>query len=150
MVQTVQPYHRVMTPKWIQNNAIITGPHALYPQLYFVILPNTGRQAWQRTIQVQLVAPNILTSTDIVTVTVTVAVGVSYANSNHHNCSFGISDGKYFIGAYAPERNTYPYRIREGNSDTAILTHHNEINGPLVTSGRYSSEIKIQLKLVEQ
>ena len=79
MVQTVLPYHRVMSPKWIHSNAVITGPHALYPQ-YLEILPTTG-VGYQRALQVQLVAPNILTSTDSVTVTVTVAIDVSYASS---------------------------------------------------------------------
>ena len=148
MVQTVLPYHRVMTPKWIHNNAVITGPHALYPQ-YLEILPTTGA-FYQRALQVQLVASNILTSTDSVTVTVTVAMDVSYASSNDHDLSIGISDGQSFIGIYALDRNTFPCRIREGNSNTAILTHINEINGPTVTSRRYSSEIKIQLKLAEQ
>ena len=67
-----------------------------------------------------------------------------------HNPSFGISDGKYSVLAYAPERHNYPCRIREGNSNTAIFTHHDEINGPSVTSRRYSSEIKMQLKPAEQ
>ena len=48
------------------------------------------------------------------------------------------------------QRHTYAYRIREGNSDTAIFIHHNEINGPKVTSRHYSSEIKMQLKPAEQ
>ena len=86
---TVLPYHRVMTPKWIFNNAVITGPHALQS------LPTIGI-SYQRALQVQLVAPNILTFTDSVTVTVTVAVDVSYANNNHHDPSIGISDGMYF------------------------------------------------------
>ena len=137
-----------MTPKWIHNNAVITGPHALYPQ-YLEILPSTG-QSLQYALQVQLVAPNILTSTDSVTVTVTVAVDVSYASSNDHDPSIGISDGISFIGAYVPDRSTNPCRIREGNSNTAVLTQINNINGPTVTSRRYSSEIKIQLKPAEQ
>ena len=66
-----------MTPKWIHSNAVITGPHALYPQ-YFEILPTTGVY-YQRALQIQLVAPNILKSTDSVTVTVTVAVDATYA-----------------------------------------------------------------------
>ena len=148
MVQTVLPYHRVMTPKWIHNNAVITGPHALYPQ-YLEILPST-RQSWQCALQIQLVAPNILTSTDSVTVTVTVAVDVSYASSNDHDPSIGISDGISFIGAQVPDRNSNPCRIREGNSNTATLTQINDIVGPTVTSQCYSSEIKIQLKLAEQ
>ena len=148
MVQTVLPYHHVMTPKWIHNNAVITGPHALYPR-YLEILPTTGVYN-QRALQVQLVAPNILTSTDSVTVTVTVAVDVSYASSNDHDPSIGISDGMSFIGAFAPDRQSNPCDIREGNSNTAILTQINAIVGPTVTSRRYSSEIKIQLKPAEQ
>ena len=62
MVQTALPYHQLMTPKWIEHHATITAPHALYPQ-YFEILPTTG-VGRQRALQVQLVAPNILTSTD--------------------------------------------------------------------------------------
>ena len=148
MVQTVLPYHHVMTPKWIHNNAVITGPHALYPQ-YFEILP-TNDLMNQRALKVQLVAPNILTSTDSVTVTVTVAVDVSYASNNDHDPYIRISDGMSFIGALAADRYSYPCDIREGNSNTAILTQINGINGPTVTSRRYSSEIKIQLKPAEQ
>ena len=148
MVQTVLPYHRVMIPKWIHNNAVITGPHALYPQ-YLEILPTTGVSK-QRALQIQLVAPNILTSTDSVTVTMVVAVDVSYANSNDHDPYTGVSDGMSFIGIYAQDRNSYPCRIREGNSNTAMLTQINYIYGPAVTSKCYSSEIKIQLKPAEQ
>ena len=149
MVQTVLPYHHVMTPRWIHNNAVITGPHALYPR-YLEILPTTG-VSYQQALQVQLVAPNILTSTDSVTVTVTVAVDVSYASSNDHDPSIGISDGMSFIGIHAQDRSDNPCKIIEGNSNTAILTQINFINnGPKITSGRYSSEIKIQLKPAEQ
>ena len=148
MIQTVLPYHRVMTPKWIRNNAIITGPYALYSQ-YLDILPSTG-VGGQRALQVQLVAPDIVTSTDSVTVTMTVAVDVSYASGNDHDPTIGISDGISFIGAFVPDRNTYPCRIAEGNSNTAILTQYNDIDGPTVTSQRYSSEVKIQLKPAEQ
>ena len=63
MIQTLLPYHRVMTPKWIHNNDVITGPDALYPQ-YHEIAATTG-VAVQRALQIQLVAPNILTSTDL-------------------------------------------------------------------------------------
>ena len=148
MVQTVLPYHHVMSPKWIHSNAVITGPHALFTQ-YFEILPTTGNLD-QRALQLQLVAANILTSTDSVTVTVTVAVDASYASSNDHDPTTGISDGKYFIGANIVDREKHPCRITEGDSSTAILRHINSINGPIVTSQRYSSEIKIQLKPAEQ
>ena len=109
MLQTILPYHRVMTPKWIHNNAAISGPHALYPQ-YFEIIPTTGASD-QRALQVELVAPNILKSTDSITVTVTAAVDVLYASSNKHDFPFGISDGVSFIGAHASDRAPIPCHI---------------------------------------
>ena len=137
-----------MTPKWIENNAVITGPHALYPQ-YFEILPTTGAP-FQRALQFTLVAPNILTSTDSVTVTVTVAMDVSYASSNDHDPIIGLSDGISFIGVNAPERNSHPCRVWEGKSSSVLLNSVSVNNGPTVTSQRYSSEIKIQLRPAEQ
>ena len=59
----------------------------------------TTRVGHQRALQIQLVAPNILTSTDSVTITVKVAVDVSFASSNEPNdyvLSIGISDGRSF------------------------------------------------------
>ena len=105
MVQSVLPYHRVMTPKWIHSNAVITTPHALYSE-YFEILPTTVH--FQRALQIPLVAPNILTSTDSVTVTVTVAMDVSYASSNDHDPFIGISDGISFIGVHVRDRLSHP------------------------------------------
>ena len=124
------------------KHATITAPYAFYPD-HFDILPTTG-VSHQRALQVPVVAPNILTSTDSVTVTVTVAVDVSYASSNDHDPDIGISDGLSFIGIKAPDRHSYPCKIKEGNSNTAILIQINDINyGPTVTSQHYSSEIKI-------
>ena len=137
-----------MSPKWIHNNAVITGPFALYPQ-YFEILSTTG-PIFQRALQIPLLAPNILSSTDSVTVTLTVAVDVSYASSNDHDPIIGLSDGKYFIGAIVPDGSSIPCRILDGGSSTAALTSTHSISGPTVTSRRYSSEIKIQLKPAEQ
>ena len=149
MVQTVLPYRRVMSPKWIHNNAVIIGPHALYPQC-FEILPTTGSTI-QRALQTPLIAPNILTSTDSVTVTVTVGVDISHASSNDHDPTIGISDGLSFIGAILPDRHSSPCWIRDGNSSTAVLTGINDIYGPTVTATkRYTSEVKIQLKPAEQ
>ena len=134
-----------MTPKWIHNNAVITGLHALYPQ-YFEILPTTG-VVNQRTLTVQLVAPNILTSTNSVTITMTVAVDVSYASSNDHDPDIGISDGKYFIGFIAHDRHPHPCNALEGDSSTVTMQNVPTLtHGPIVTSRRYSSEIKIQIK----
>ena len=148
MVQSALPYHQLMSPKWIENNAVITGPHALYPQ-YFEILPTTGVH-YQQSLQLPLVAPNILTSTDSVTVTVTVAMDVSYASSNDHDPMIGISDGTSFIGVQAKDRIGYPCHVLEGKSSTVLLNPVHVNSGPTVTSRRYSSEIKIQLRPAEQ
>ena len=147
MVQSVLPYHRVMSPKWIENNAVITTPHALYPQ-YFEILPTTGAP-FQRALQFTLVAPNILTSTDSVTVTVTVAMDVSYASSNDHDPTIGISDGAYFIGFIAHDRHEFPCDALEGDINTNTIQTPRHPHGPSVTSRRYPSEIKIQIRPAE-
>ena len=150
MVQTALPYHQVMAPKWIHSNAVITGPHALYPQ-YFAILPTTG-VALQRALQTQLVAPNILKSTDSVTVTVTVAVDATYAsNSDDHDLIIGVNDGMSFIGFRACDKAASPCNHFEGDSNnTDVLQNINTVNGPVVTSRRYSSELKIQIRPAEQ
>ena len=148
MVQTVLPYHQVMTPKWIHSNAVITGPHALYPQ-YFAVLPNNGEN-YQRSIQIQLVAPNTLTSTDSVTVTVTVAVDVTYASNNDHDPIIGISDGLSFIGFITHDKASSPCNHHEGDSSFGVLQNRNSLTGPVVTSRRYSSEVKIQIRPAEQ
>jgi len=137
-----------MTPKWIHNNAVINGPHAFYPQ-YFEILPTTGVD-YQRALQVQLVAPNILTSTDSIAVTVTVAVDTNLADTTDHDIIFGISDGTSFIGFIAPDKGNYPnlspcYKF-EGDVGQNILKNTKTGTGHLVTSRKYSSEIKIQIK----
>ena len=137
-----------MSPKWIHSNAVFTGPHALYPQ--FIEMPGTTGALNQRAMQVQLVAPNILKSTDHITVTLTVAVDANYANSNDHDPFIGISDGRYFIGFNAGDRYSYPCVTAEGNSVSTILRNTNIIKGPSATSQCYSHEIKIQLKPAEK
>ena len=137
-----------MIPKWLHSNAVITGPHALYSQ-YLEILGTTGAN-YQRALQVQLIAPNILTSTDSVTVSVTVAVDASYASSNDHDPTIGISDGSSFIGFVSYDRFASPCNHLEGESHTNILQNPVRINGPTVTSQSYSSEIKMQFKPAEQ
>jgi len=95
-----------MSPKRIRNNAVINGPYAIYSQ-YLEILGTTGVTLFQRALQLQLIAPNILKSTDSITVTVTVAVDVSYASSNDHDPTIGISDGKSFISVFASDGSTH-------------------------------------------
>ena len=138
-----------MTPKWIDKNAILTVSHALYPE-YFEILPTTGVDN-QQALQIQLVAPKLLKSTDVVTISLNVALDASYASNNDHDPNIGISDGKHFIGIQASDRHTHPCIIAEGDSSTTVLSSTNLHRGPAVeNSARYSSEIKIQLKPAEQ
>ena len=139
-----------MTPKWIHSNAVITGPHALYPQ-YFAILPTTG-VSFQRALTTQFIAPNILKYTDNVTVTVTVAVDATYAsNSDDHDLIIGVNDGMSFIGFQACEKASSPCNHIEGDSNnTDVLQNFNRIIGPIIKSQRYSSEIKIQIRPAEQ
>ena len=152
MVQTVLPYHRVMSPKWIHYNAVITGPHALYPH-YLEILPTTG-VLHQRVLRIQLVAPNILTSTDSVTVSVTVAMDKTLANGNDHDPIVGISDGASFIGFKVRDKDNYatlsPCHKLEGKVVQTILNNVQNGNGPLVSSQTFSSEVKIQIKPTEK
>jgi len=120
-----------MTPKWIHNNAVIIGSHALYSQ-YLEILGTTG-ESFQHALQLQLIAPNILRSTDSITVTVTVAMDVSYASSNDHDPTMGISDGISFIGVHASYRATHPCPIIEGDSSSTTLKNIDPIDGSTVT-----------------
>ena len=141
-----------MTPKWIHSNAVITGPHALYSQ-YLDILPTTGAD-FQRALQIQLIAPNILTSTDSVTVTVTVTVDTTLAHNRDHDPIFGISDGVSFIGFVAFDKDNYnsisPCYKYEGKVVTTRLQNVIRGTGPLVASQKYSSEIKMQIKPTEK
>jgi len=141
-----------MSPQWINDNAVINGPYAHKPQ-YFEILPTTG-VALQRALQVQLVAPNILTSTDSITVTVAVAVDTNLPDTKDHDIIFGISDGTSFIGFQAPDKDNYPTISpclkHEGDVGQNVLKNLKGGNGPLVTSRKYSSEIKIQIKPSEK
>ena len=67
-----------------------------------------------------------------------------------HDPAIGISDGRSFIGFEAREVVASPCDHFEGDSDTDTLQNIYHINGPVVTSQRYSSEIKIQIRPAEQ
>ncbi|XP_065916433.1 uncharacterized protein [Dysidea avara] len=90
VVETILPYHQLMTPDWIHSYFTITGPFTLYPQYYEI---PAGTVAHQQTLQLQLVAPGILSTTDSITVTITVAMDTGVAQGDH-DPRFGISDGK--------------------------------------------------------
>ena len=107
-----------MTPNWIHDHVTITGPHTLYPQ--YIEFPATTGANHQRFLQLQLVPPNILTSTDNVTVTITIAVDNILASSADHDLSFGISDGTFFVGFLARDRGNSPCNHYEGSSGVTL------------------------------
>ena len=152
MKQSILPYHQLMTPEWIKNYAIITGPHALHPQ-YFEILPTTGVD-WQRALQVQLVPPDVLAPNDSVTVTITVAMDTILADSIDNDVSLGISDGTSFVGLIFPDKFNYhelsPCRQIEAENSAGYFVNINQVNGMLVASRRYSSEAKLQIRPTER
>ena len=95
-METILSYHQLMTPDWIHSYFTITGPFTLYPQYYEI---PAGTVAHQQTLQLQLVAPDILSTTDSITVAITIAMDTEVAQADH-DPRFGISDRKSFIGFF--------------------------------------------------
>ena len=87
----------MMTPKWLEKNAEFIAPHTIYPD-YLEILPVVTN--YERALQVQIVPPNLLKSTDSIIVKATVALDTELAKGDHDPI-FGISDGTSFIGFIA-------------------------------------------------
>ena len=145
------PYHQLMSPKWLNDNADFTGSHALTPQ-YLEILPSTTD--WQQALQVQLVEPNVLTSTACITVTMTIAMNTTLADEEDHDPSFGISDGNSFVGFFIADKINYhnrsPCRKMEGENINGTLQNRRRGLGPLVASRLYSSEVRLQIRPTEQ
>ena len=142
-----------MTPGWISDNADIIGPHSLKPD-HFEILPTTGANE-QCSLQIQLVAPGVLTSTYSVVVKLTIAMDVLLANVADHDPLFGISDGTSFVGFRAFDRVNYgelpPCQPTEGDSINGTLQNETATDGPKVSRrSSYSSEIKMQFRPNEQ
>ena len=109
---------------------------------------------YQRALQVKLVNPNFLTSNDNVTITVTAAMDTAVANGGDHDITLGVSDGVSFIGFQAHDKNNYPsispcFKL-EGRVVSTTLQNTQQGNGPLVSSRKYSNEIKIQIKPTER
>ena len=116
-----------MTPRWLKEHSTITGLYSLNPR-YLQLLSSTTD--YQQRLQVQLVAPHILTVTDYLSVTVTVAMDTTLADIRDHDPFFGISDGKSFVGFHVPDRGNYhnhpPCYPFEGDNVNGILS--NQIN----------------------
>ena len=68
-VETILPYHRIMTPSYLQRHATICG---LTPE-YLEISPTTG-DMFQCGIKFQLLAPDILTNTDLVIIIIIIII----------------------------------------------------------------------------
>jgi len=143
-----------MTPDWIHSNFIITGPYELYRNQYYEIPVSNVTEYNQQTLQLQLVSPGILSSTDSVTVTITVAMDTKVANKEDQDPQFGISDEKSFIGFQIPDRGNYhklsPCLGDEADIINATLTNQKFGSGSLVASRCYSSEVRLQIKLKEK
>ena len=138
-VDTTLPYHRIMTPSYLQCHATIFGPYILTPQ-YLEISPTTG-DIFQRALKIQLVAPDILTSTDCVDVTVTIAFDVKLA-ANDHDPFIGISNGAFVNGFIASDPSFI--RPMEGQSGRVLLNSMNA--GNAVNVQQFPGEIKMQFK----
>ena len=140
----------MMTPKWLEKNAEFTAPHTIYPD-YLEILPVVNN--YERALQVQIVAPNILNSTDSITVKATVALDTELAKVDHDPI-FGISDRMSFIGFIAYDVLNYPSyspcSIYESDIDGKILINLRDGGGPKVSSQFYSTERIIRIRPTEQ
>ena len=152
-METIIPYDQLMTPKWIESNAEITGDHQL-TEAYYEILPTTGA-TYQRALRVPLLPPKILSSNDSITVVMIVAMDTTIATTDDHDATFGISDEKSFIGFQAVDVNNYPTSppCFSVNADVGVATIENiklGNTGPLTDSTHFPSVIKIQLKPSEQ
>ena len=141
-----------MTPQWMQNHSIITGPHAFH--LQYVDIPRTTGAEWQHALRVQLVPPGILSTTDSVIVTITIAMDTALADSSDHDPTFSISDESSFIGFTQADKSNYcsqsPCFFMEGDKGDKIVTNWKRGGGSLVASRKYSSEIKLQFRPTEQ
>ena len=152
---TILPYHQLMTPSWLSNHSAIIGQHSLNPQYLEILSTNVDLQ---RRMQVQLVPPKILTSTDCISVTMTIAMDTVLADSRDHDPSFGISDGNSFVGFVMTDHKNYhegpPCKINEGDIVNGILTDLPwalwAASNSSVTSRSYSSEAKMQIRPTEQ
>ena len=144
-----------MTPSWLSNHSTIIGQHSFNPQ-YLDILSTTVD--FQRHLQVQLVPPNILTSTHCISVAMTIAMDTALADSRDHDPSFGISDGKSFIEYIVFDHRNYqdgsPCSKNEGKIVDGVLTDipwaHWAASNSSVTSRSYSSGVELQIRPTEQ
>ena len=141
-----------MTPDWLYKHSTITKPFTVLPK--YLEIP-AGKTAYERLIQAELIAPNILTATDSVVVTLTIAMDTALADSGDHDPIFGISDGTSFVGFIAVDKNNYGnnvpcYNLEGDIKDDILRNPIYDASGTKVNSRLYSSEITIQIKPIDR
>ena len=141
-----------MIPDWLYKHSTITKPFTVLLE-YLEIL--AGKTAYERLIQAELIAPNILTATDSVVVTLTAAMDTVLADSGDHDPVFGVSDGTSFVGFIAVDKTNYASQVpcyNWGGDITANILRNiiADPTGVKVSSRYYSSEITIQIKPNDQ
>ena len=141
-----------MTPEWLYKYSTVTKPFTVHPK--YLEIP-AGKVSFERLIQAELIAPNILTATDSVVVTLTIAMDTVLADSSDHDPTFGISDGTSFVGFLVVDKGNYGnqspcYNIEGDAINTNLNNRVQDSTGTKVNSRRYSSEITIQIKTKDQ
>ena len=136
-----------MIPDWLNKHSKITKPFTVHSK-YLEFPPG---KTYERLIQAELMAPNILKSTDNVVVKLIIAMDTVLADSGDHDPVFGISDGIFFTGFLVVDKNNYanqsPCYLHEGNIiNNELRVSGNDPNGIKVNARHYSSEITIQIK----
>ena len=141
-----------MTPQWIADNAVITGPYDVQPR-YFEISSSTG-STHQIVLQIQLVPPGILKVNDNVSIAIIMAMDTTLGESSDHDTRLGVSDDKNFIGFVTFDTSNYgrlsPCFHAEADKGNGVLINFRETNGPLVSANQYSGEMKMQFRPAEQ
>ena len=141
----------MMSPKWLEKNAELIAPHTIYPQ-YLEILPVATN--YERALRVQLVAPNILKSTDSITVKAVISLDTTLGTNSDHDPILGISDGTSFIGFIAYDVLNYPSyspcSVYESDVAGKVLKNFHDGGGPKITSKFYSTERIIRIRPAEK
>ena len=125
-----------MTPEWLYKYSTVTKPFTVYPE--YLEIP-AGKISHERLIQAELIAPDILTTTDSVVVKLTIAMDTVLADSSDHDPIFGISDGTSFIGFQAVDKGNYGdhspcYNIEGDATNTNLNNRVRDITGTNVNS----------------
>ena len=143
-------YRQLMTPDWIQSSATIDGPYTSFPQ-YLEIRSTSSKS--NRALNINVLPPGVLSSTDSYTVTLTIAMDpiLATAPTASLGAILGISDGNAFIGSLLVDAGDYSYsppcRRFEGlRSSGQLINTRDTSTGPLVTSTQFPSEITLQFR----